>query len=56
MALRAITENQLADLVMVYLEQPDGSGHQFTLTDPRHARTRATTAPSSPHVLRERKA
>ena len=22
-----------ADLVMIYIEQPDGSGHQFTLTD-----------------------
>ena len=26
-----------ADLVMIYIEEPDGSGHQFTLTDPRQA-------------------
>lgn len=36
-ALRAITRNPDADLVMIYFEQPDGSGHQFTLTDPRQA-------------------
>ncbi|AGY57722.1 alkaline phosphatase family protein [Gloeobacter kilaueensis] len=36
-ALRAISQNPDADLVMVYIEQPDGSGHQFTLTDPRQA-------------------
>ena len=34
-ALRAIRENPDADLVMIYFEQPDGSGHQFTLTDRR---------------------
>jgi hypothetical protein len=34
-AVRAINENRDADLVMIYFEQPDGSGHQFTLTDPR---------------------
>jgi predicted AlkP superfamily pyrophosphatase or phosphodiesterase len=34
---RAIELNRDADLVMIYLEQPDGSGHQFTLTDPRQA-------------------
>jgi len=34
-ALRAIAANPDADLVMIYIEQPDGSGHQFTLTDPR---------------------
>jgi predicted AlkP superfamily pyrophosphatase or phosphodiesterase len=34
-ALRAIEQNPDADLVMVYIEQPDGSGHQFTLTDSR---------------------
>ena len=33
--LRAIKQNQDADLVMIYIEQPDGSGHQFTLTDSR---------------------
>ena len=36
-ALRALKQNQDADLVMIYIEQPDGSGHQFTLTDPRQA-------------------
>jgi predicted AlkP superfamily pyrophosphatase or phosphodiesterase len=35
LALHAIRRNADADLVMIYLEQPDGSGHQFTLTDPR---------------------
>lgn len=34
-ALRAIEQNPDADLVMVYIEQPDGSEHQFFLTDPR---------------------
>jgi len=36
-ALRAIERNSEADLVMVYIEQPDGSSHQFLLTDPRQA-------------------
>jgi predicted AlkP superfamily pyrophosphatase or phosphodiesterase len=36
-ALRAIRQHSDADLVMIYIEQPDGSGHQFTLTDPRQA-------------------
>jgi len=36
-ALLAIARNPDADLVMIYIEQPDGSGHQFTLTDPRQA-------------------
>ena len=36
-ALRAIAQNPDADLVMIYFEQPDGSGHQFTLTDRRQA-------------------
>ncbi|HET9699637.1 MAG TPA: alkaline phosphatase family protein, partial [Burkholderiales bacterium] len=35
--LRAIERNPDADLVMIYIEQPDGAGHQFTLTDPRQA-------------------
>jgi len=35
--LRAINQFPNADLVMIYIEQPDGSGHQFTLTDPRQA-------------------
>ncbi|PYN85936.1 MAG: phosphodiesterase [Candidatus Rokuibacteriota bacterium] len=34
-AVHAIQENPDADLVMIYIEQPDGSGHQFTLTDRR---------------------
>lgn len=32
---RAIKNHPDADLVMVYIEQPDGSEHQFLLTDPR---------------------
>jgi predicted AlkP superfamily pyrophosphatase or phosphodiesterase len=36
-ALRAIKQNPNADLVMLYLEQPDGSEHQYLLTDPRQA-------------------
>ncbi|WP_218081726.1 alkaline phosphatase family protein [Anthocerotibacter panamensis] len=35
--LRAINQNPNADVVMIYIEQPDGSGHQFTLTDPRQS-------------------
>lgn len=35
LALRAIERYPNADLVMVYFEQPDGSFHQFLLTDPR---------------------
>jgi predicted AlkP superfamily pyrophosphatase or phosphodiesterase len=34
-ALRALSRNPDADLVMIYIEQPDGSEHQFLLTDPR---------------------
>jgi hypothetical protein len=34
-ALRAIEQNPDADVVMVYIEQPDGSEHQFLLVDPR---------------------
>jgi predicted AlkP superfamily pyrophosphatase or phosphodiesterase len=33
----AMKQNPDADLVMVYIEQPDGSEHQFLLTDPRQA-------------------
>ena len=33
--LRAIAQNPDADLVLGYIEQPDGSQHQFLLTDPR---------------------
>jgi predicted AlkP superfamily pyrophosphatase or phosphodiesterase len=36
-AVHAIQANPDADLVMAYIEQPDGSGHTFTLTDPRQA-------------------
>lgn len=36
-ALRAIEQNPDADLIMVYIEQPDGSEHQFLLVDPRQA-------------------
>src|SRR5262249_30913408 len=36
-ALRAIERNPDADLVMIYIEQPDGSEHQFLLRDPRQA-------------------
>jgi hypothetical protein len=37
LATRAILKNPGADLVMIYIEEPDGSGHQFTLTDRRQA-------------------
>ena len=37
LALHAIDENPNADLVMLYFEEPDGSSHQFLLTDPRQA-------------------
>lgn len=36
-ALQAIAKNSNADLVLTYIEQPDGSSHQFLLTDPRQA-------------------
>ncbi|MCY7275780.1 MAG: alkaline phosphatase family protein, partial [Phormidesmis sp. CAN_BIN44] len=36
-ALRAIAKNPDADLVMLYIEQPDGSEHQFLAIDPRQA-------------------
>lgn len=36
-AVRAIQQNNSADLVLTYIEQPDGSEHQFLLTDPRQA-------------------
>lgn len=35
--MRAISQAQNADLVMIYFEQPDGAGHQFLVTDPRQA-------------------
>jgi predicted AlkP superfamily pyrophosphatase or phosphodiesterase len=37
LATWAIRRNPNADLVMLYSMQPDGSGHQFLLTDPRQA-------------------
>jgi predicted AlkP superfamily pyrophosphatase or phosphodiesterase len=37
LAERAILRHPDADLVMVYIEQPDGSSHQFSLTDRRQA-------------------
>src|SRR5262249_5745839 len=43
-ALHAIDENSDADLVMLYFEQPDGSEHQFLLTDPRQASNPANAA------------
>jgi predicted AlkP superfamily pyrophosphatase or phosphodiesterase len=45
MAQRAMSQNPRADLVMVYLDQPDAAGHQFLLTDSRQATnpTDATT-------------
>jgi hypothetical protein len=45
-ALRGIAAVPDADLVMIYFEQPDGSGHQFTLTDPRQA-----TNPTDPRSI-----
>lgn len=36
-ALRGINQNPDADLVLTYIEQPDGASHQFLLTDPRQA-------------------
>lgn len=43
---RAIKSNPDADLVMVYIEQPDGSEHQFLLTDPRQG-----TNPKDPNSI-----
>jgi predicted AlkP superfamily pyrophosphatase or phosphodiesterase len=36
-ALRSITQNPDSDLVLTYIEQPDGSQHQFLISDPRQA-------------------
>jgi Type I phosphodiesterase / nucleotide pyrophosphatase len=44
--LRAIKQSPDADLVMIYSEQPDGSEHQFLLTDPRQA-----TNPTDPTTI-----
>jgi predicted AlkP superfamily pyrophosphatase or phosphodiesterase len=46
LALRAIERNPDADLVMVYIEEPDGFEHQYLLTDPRQA-----TNPLDPHSI-----
>jgi len=43
---RAIKNNPDADLVMIYIEQPDGSEHQFLLTDPRQG-----TNPRDPNSI-----
>jgi predicted AlkP superfamily pyrophosphatase or phosphodiesterase len=45
-ALRAISQNPNADLAMVYIEQPDGSEHQFFITEPRQA-----TDPQNPNTI-----
>ncbi|HKE59411.1 MAG TPA: alkaline phosphatase family protein [Pyrinomonadaceae bacterium] len=45
-ALHAMSQNPNADLTMVYIEQPDGSEHQFLLTDPRQA-----TSPTDPNSI-----
>lgn len=45
---RAIQKNPDADLVMLYIEQPDGSEHQFLITDPRQA-----TDPRDPYSIGE---
>lgn len=36
-ALRALSQQPDADLGLFYIEQPDGSEHQFLITDPRQA-------------------
>lgn len=46
MATHAIETNPDADLVMLYFEQPDGSFHQFLLTDPRQP-----TDPANPSSI-----
>ncbi|MGI9213279.1 MAG: alkaline phosphatase family protein [Methylococcaceae bacterium] len=46
MVLRAIDQNPDADLLMTYIEQPDGSGHQFMLIDGRQA-----TNPADPNTI-----
>jgi predicted AlkP superfamily pyrophosphatase or phosphodiesterase len=45
-ALYSMQQNPNADLTMVYIEQPDGSEHQFLLNDPRQA-----TNPTDPHSI-----
>jgi predicted AlkP superfamily pyrophosphatase or phosphodiesterase len=43
---RAIQNHPDADLVMIYIEQPDGSEHQFLLTDHRQG-----TSPTDPNSI-----
>mgnify|MGYP003693606267 CR=1 FL=1 len=45
-ALRAISRFPNVDLAMIYIEQPDGSEHQFLAIDPRQA-----TNPSDPNSI-----
>src|SRR5262249_34336113 len=45
-ALRALDRMPDAHLVMIYFEQPDGSEHQFLLTDPRQP-----TDPTNPNSV-----
>ena len=45
-ALRAMSQNANTDLLMTYIEQPDGSAHQFLITDPRQA-----TNPTDPNSI-----
>ena len=46
LGLHAIDQNPDADLLMSYIEQPDGSGHQFMLIDDRQA-----TNPADPNSI-----
>ncbi len=46
LALRAIDQNPDADVVYVYIEEPDGLEHQYLLTDPRQA-----TNPQDPNSI-----
>lgn len=45
-ALRGLQQFPNADLAMIYIEQPDGSEHQFLITDPRQA-----TDPTNPNSI-----
>lgn len=55
LAVRAIERNPDADLLMTYIEEPDGASHQFLLTDPRQTTNprdpTATGAAQDPAVL-----
>lgn len=55
--LHAIDRNPDADLVMGYIEQPDGAGHQFLMSDPRQAsdfRNASTIGANQDPLKRER--